>query len=395
MASEFLALAVTAFSLGLASIIALKFRIPPLIVFLLMGMIAGTYGFLQSNTIITFIGNLGSVLLLFAIGTEFSIYKLFKSGFFKEAKTALVEVGVTFFLLYLFFSLWLSISVALILALAFSITSTGISLKLLQELNMSKKFDIPLIIKISVIEDLLAVLMFTFISSYSLSQGQPFNQVVESFILSIILFVMAYYAFYVFLNKFLFRYEIKEEDLLMLALGVLLLLVSIAGALNLSTSFGAYISGSIVSIWKDRWKSIDADLKKFSYIFISIFFLSIGLQVSLLNVDFLMLLIILPVVLVVKFAGVFAGTQVSYWSSRLSFFNSIGMLSRGELTLVLVSAAVTSGLLPQGYLGLAALVVFLTVVATFIMLTRSVDMYTAIRIRFPKVRIGHQARRWH
>lgn len=388
MAAEFLALAVTAFSLGIASIVALRFKIPPLIVFLMLGMIGGTYGVLQQNSIISFLGNLGSALLLFAIGAEFSIYRLFSSGFLKETRVALVEIAISFSLLFIVFSFMFTPSVAMLLALAFSITSTGVSLKLLQELNMTKKFDLPLIIKISVIEDLITVFIFTVISSFSLSAGQPLNLVVGSFVLSVILFVGAYYVFYIFFDKFLFRYDIKEEDLLMLALGVLLLLVSIASILNLSTSFGAYISGSIVSVWKQRWKGIENDLKKFSYIFISVFFLTVGLSVSLTDVDFALLLLIVPAVLVIKFLGVFLGSYSTYRSSRTSLFTSIGMLSRGELTLAIVSAAVSSSLLPHSFLGLAAIVVLATVLATYLLLGRAVDLYTYLRLRFPRINIG-------
>lgn len=387
MATEFLALAVTAFSLGIASIVALRFKIPPLIVFLMLGMIGGTYGVLQQNSIIAFLGNLGSALLLFAIGTEFSIYKLFSSGFFKEMRVALIEITISFALLFLTFSFWFTYPIALLLALAFSITSTGVSLKLLQELNMAKKFDIPLIIKISVIEDLMTVFIFSIISSFSISAGQPLNLVVGSFALSVILFVGAYYVFYIFFDKFLFKYDIKEEDLLMLALGVLLLLVSIASILNLSASFGAYISGSIVSVWKQRWKGIEEDLRKFSYIFISVFFLTVGLSVSLTDVNFLLLLLVIPVVIAIKFFGVFLGSYSTYWSSRTSLFTSIGMLSRGELTLAIVSAAVSSSLLPSSFLGLTAIVVLATVLATYLLLGRAVDLYTYLRLRFPRVSI--------
>ncbi len=381
---EFLALAITAFSLGVGSIIALRLKIPPLIVFLAMGMIVGSYGLLQQNSTITFIGDLGSALLLFSIGTEFSIYKLIHTGFLNETKVALSETIFSFSLLLIILQFWFSIPVALLLALAFSITSTGISLKLLQELNLNKKFDIPLIIKISVIEDLIAVMIFTIISSFSILKGQPLTAIVSSFFISLILFVVAYYAFLVFFNKFLFKFNIKEEDLLMLALGVLLLMVSISDLLGLSTSFGAYISGSIVSTWKDRWKDIDHDLRNFSYIFISFFFLAIGLQVSLNNIDFLLLALMIPIILVIKFAGVFIGSYSVYKSSRTSMLTSFGMLSRGELSLVLVSAAVGSGLLAQSFLGFTAILVLSTVLVSFVLLRKSVDIYTFFRLKVPR-----------
>lgn len=385
---SFLAIAVASFALGIASIIALRLKIPPLIVFLLMGMVVGAYGILQQNSIITFLGDLGSVLLLFSIGTEFSIHKLVSSGFLRETKIALIEILVCFFLLCIVFLIWFSLPVALLLALAFSITSTGVTLKLLQQLNLSKKFDIPLIVKISVIEDLISVFIFTVISSFSISAGQPINVIIESFFVSIVLFVIAYYLFSIFFNRLLFRFNIQEEDLLMLALGLLLLMVSLSGILGLSTSFGAYISGSIVSTWKDKWKGIEKDLKNFSYIFVSFFFLTIGLQVSLISINYLLLLLVIPLVVIIKFAGVYLGVFESFKSSRTAMFTAMGMLSRGELTLVIISAAVTSSLLPQSFLGFSAIVVLLTVLISYFLLGRSMDIYTFLRLRFPKKLTG-------
>ncbi len=380
---EFLGLAVAALALCIASIISLKLKVPPLIVFLLIGMVVGTLGYLQDNASIAFIGGLGSVMLLFAIGTEFSIYKLFKTGFFREIQAALIELLLSFAILYMIFSIWFDPTTAMIIALAFSITSTGISLKLLQELGLTKKFDIHLIVKISVIEDLITVLVFAIISSISVSSGSPINAVIISFFVSIFLFIIAYYLFSAFLDRFLFRFDIKEEDILMLALGTLLLFVSIASALGLSASFGAYIAGSVVSVWKEKWAALENDMRKFSYIFISFFFLSVGLEVNLANVNVSMLFLILAIILVVKFAGLFVGTQVAFRSYRTSFFTSLGMLSRGELSLIIASAAVTSGIISQYFLTITALAVLLSVVISAILLRFSSDIYYVLRIKLP------------
>lgn len=265
-------------------------------------------------------------------------------------------------------------------------TSTGISLRLLQDLNLYKKFDIPMIIKISVIEDLLTVFAFTIISSPALRSATPLHSLAISIGESIAMFIVAYIVFSIIFNKFMFRMNLKEEDLLMLALGILLLMVSLSAILGVSTAFGAYVSGSIISTWKDRWKSLDHDLKNFSYLFISFFFLTVGLSVDLSNLSWLLLLVVFPAVLISKFLGVFTGSYALLRSSRPAFFNAISMLSRGELSLIIVSAAVTSSLLPARYLGLTAFIVFFTVVFSFFVLNKSAEIYTYFRIRFPRIR---------
>ncbi len=51
---DYLTLPVILFSFVLGEIIALRFRIPPLIVFLLIGALVGTYGFVQQSDTLSF-----------------------------------------------------------------------------------------------------------------------------------------------------------------------------------------------------------------------------------------------------------------------------------------------------------------------------------------------------
>lgn len=129
---DYLTLPVILFSFVLGEIIALRFRIPPLIVFLLIGALVGTYGFVQQSDTLSFLGELGSILLLFAIGTEFSIGRLIHDGFGRAGAIAIIEIVIAMGLLYFAFSLWFSQPIAIVLALAFSITSTGTTVKLIQ-----------------------------------------------------------------------------------------------------------------------------------------------------------------------------------------------------------------------------------------------------------------------
>ncbi|MDE1824598.1 MAG: cation:proton antiporter [Candidatus Micrarchaeota archaeon] len=377
--AEFLGLAIALFFLGFGSILALRFKIPPIIVFLLMGVIIGSSNLLGQTTILSFIGDLGSILLLFAIGTEFSIYSLLKTDFKKATVIALIQLVSTFIVLFLIFSHWFTMEVALLLGLAFSISSTAITLKLIQELGLSLKFNIPLIINISVVEDMIAVFMYTTISSFAVNHTQALNTIIIDFIFSILLFVVAYIAFYEIFTRIIYRYTIREEDLLILALGVLLLFVTIATGLNLSSAFGAYIAGSIVSIWKGRWRSLEKDLQVFSYVFIAFFFFTIGLKVNIGLVNFWLLLLIFPLTFLVKLFAAFFGNLSVLRSFRVSLFNTLSVIPRGELSLVIISAAVSSQLLPESFLGLTSFIVFFSAIVAFFLMGRSERIYTFLK----------------
>lgn len=372
---QYFSLLVALFSLLIGSAIAVRFKVPSVIIFLLLGAIIGTYNLIGGpNDLITYLGELGSILLLFVIGTEFSINDLIRTGIRNPIIIAALEILISFVILFLIFSIKLAPIPAMLVSLAFSLTSTGITIKLFQELNL-RRFDVSLIFKISIIEDIIAVFAFSVVSSYASASVKTPLGLVLSFAISIALFILAYFAFSFLSKKILDTYTINEEELISVVLVVMLLFVYLATALGLSAAFGAYIAGSIVSGWKKRFPDLNTDLRKFSYLFISFFFLTIGLEVNLNTIDFWLLLLILPVVLIVKFVSVYIGTFVATKKYTTSLFTSMGMLSKGELSLVIISSAVSSALLPQSILGLAAFTVFFSALISYIVLLKSELLY--------------------
>lgn len=377
---DYLSISIAFFSLVLGSALAIRFKVPSVIIFLILGAVVGTYGIIGQNSLFSTLGELGSILLLFAIGTEFSLSNLVRTGIRKAAIIASAEILISFVLLFLVFSTKLDTTAAMLLALAFSITSTGVTIKLFQELSL-RRFDISLIVKVSIIEDLIAVFAFSAISSLAIVKDKTLLTLGISFGVSILLFVLAYYFFSILLTRLIYRLTISEDDVISIVLGVLLLFVYISTSLGLSAAFGAYIAGNIVSSWKKKFKNIDDEVRKFSYLFIAFFFFTIGLEVNLHTVDYLLLLLIIPIVLIIKFIGVYTGSYLGTKSPNTSLFTSIGMLSIGELSLVIVNSAVSSNLIPSSFLGLAAFTVFFSAIFSYLLLMRSEHIYNTLKYK--------------
>lgn len=374
--ADFLSVAIALVFLLVGSITAIRFKVPAVVTFLMLGVIVGGLNIIPQNEITTFVAELGSILLLFVIGTEFSVYKIVKSGFKASSLIAVAEICIALAILFTVFSRWFDFTSSLVLALAFSITSTGVSIKLLQELKLKKKFDLHLIAGISIIEDVIAVLIFTFISSLAIFKGGSVGAVALSFVGGLIVFVLAYIFFHTFVNRLFDRFKIKEEDLLVLALGLLLMMVSIATFLGLSAAFGAYVAGSIVNEWKERGKNVEKDLRIFSYVFISFFFFATGLQVNLGSIDFGIVILMIPLVLATKFFAVFVSSLPVIKSRRKSAFTSFGMLPVGELSLVIVSAGVASSLLEPNFLGITSFIVFSSIILSFVFMKNAEKIVT-------------------
>ena len=82
----------------LGTVISIRLRQPDVVGLLIFGMIAGPnmLGFVNDPGLISAFSGLGAILLLFAVGTEFSITRILKSGLRAVLITAF-KMGALFF----------------------------------------------------------------------------------------------------------------------------------------------------------------------------------------------------------------------------------------------------------------------------------------------------------
>ncbi|WML68068.1 MAG: Glutathione-regulated potassium-efflux system protein KefB [Methanoregula sp. SKADARSKE-2] len=115
--------------------LGLRFRIPSIVSFLIIGMLVGPYGFglITNETAIDTFGNIGIILLLFTIGLEFSFQKLLRT-WRTVIIGGLVQVCLTIVAITLLSGLFhMPLNEALMFGFIVSLSSTAIVMKILQE----------------------------------------------------------------------------------------------------------------------------------------------------------------------------------------------------------------------------------------------------------------------
>ena len=134
---------------------------------------------------------------------------------------------------------------------------------------------------------------------------------------------------------------------------------------------GAFIAGLIISN-TERTKYINSKFETLSYIFLSpIFFASVGIKVELSNMSMHILLftVVLTIVaLLSKIYGCALGARMCGYDKYESLEVGIGMISRGEVALIVANKGIAVGLMKSTFLAPVIIVVTFTTIITPILL---------------------------
>lgn len=326
-------------------VITHKLKQPMVIGYIVAGMIIGPYtppfSLIHNVSSLNSFAELGIIMLLFVIGTEFPIAKLKSVGRISIVVGLSESIGTLLIVFFVAQTLGFSFFDSLFLALAMSITSTVVTIRILEELDMIKDKSTVLLLGISIIEDIIAITTLGIFQSVATNAGQ-----VSILQVSISLGIVA-----VFIGSILFlgsKYVPKIIDkigktddyalILIVILGLAFGLSFAAKELGLSVATGAFLAGVLVAESKSAnvARVITIPLRD---MFAAIFFISIGALIDLSKIPVLIVpaMILLLTSFTSKFLIITAMLIRVKYDGITALRTALGMSStRGELSLVVV-----------------------------------------------------------
>lgn len=343
-------------------VITRKLKQSMVIGYILAGMIIGPhtppFSLIHNVNSLNSFAELGIIMLLFVIGTEFPIAKLRSIGRISVIVALPESIGTLLIVFFVAHSLLdFSFFDSLFLALAMSITSTVVTIRILEELDLIKDKSTVLLLGISIVEDVMAITALAIFQSVATNGGQvSIPQVaisigiVAAFIGSILVLGSKY------VPRILDRIA-KTDDyalILIVILGLAFGLSFVAKELGLSVATGAFLAGVLVAESKSAnvARVITIPLRD---MFAAIFFISIGALIDFSRIP----LLILPAMLLIftSFASKFLIiaallVRAKGYDGITALRTGLGMASaRGELSLVVAKAgqdvgAITSSVFP-------------------------------------------------
>lgn len=373
-----------------------KIGLSPIIGYILLGLLLGPYGVYtvyETTAIMSMLGELGLILLLFYMGLEFSLGRFMEGGRTTLLAGTLdllnfaVGVGIGFLL-----GLgWLG---ALFLGGIVYISSSGVIAKLLAERNLIAYPEAERTLGVLVFEDLAMVVILGGLGLITSGGG------LLDFA-GVALFLVLYGLFLRFGKGFLDRLFGREgETLVLLALALVVLFSLGAKSLAFPEAVAAFLLGMVVaeSAAKER---LEEALHPWYDVAAAAFFLDFGL-----HVDVLSALRQLPAALLLVVATIVTNMLTGYlsgrWggmSSRASVGHGLMLLPRGEFSLVIAGLASGVTMLPEAtreaLYGMTSLYVIFMVILGSVIFGRydAINDWLANRLKTPAQREKERSRR--
>lgn len=377
-------LAIILISTKVLSLVTKKFQMPQVVGALLAGLLLGpaVLGIITETAFIDEVAELGVIVLMFSAGLETDIKELKKTG---KASFIIALMGVIVplvggFGVALYFNRpgviesTATASVFLqnmFIGVILTATSVSITVETLKEMGKLNTRAGNVILGAAIIDDILGIIALTIITSLADSSVNVIVvllKVVAFFVVAMILGIIFYKLFKIWTDR-------SKQDMrrfVIVAFVFCLVLSYIAEAyFGVADITGAFIAGLIISNTQ-KTKYIASRFSTLSYMLLSpMFFASIGLKVELPKMS--MMIIIFAVVLVIvacltKVVGCGIGAIVCKYSRSESVQIGVGMISRGEVALIVANKGDAVGLMSSDFLGPVIIVVVATTIIAPILL---------------------------
>ena len=377
-------LAIILLSTKVLGLVTRKFHMPQVVGALLAGVILGpaVLDMLHETEFLDKLAEIGVIVLMFCAGLETDTRELKKSGksafiialigvivplaggyavaaYFNRPSVIASDASGTAFLQNMFIGVILTA------------TSVSITVETLKELGKLKTHSGNAILGAAIIDDVLGIIALTIITSMADSNVNLVTvllKIAAFFLLSGVGGVIVYRLFARWSN--IAEHGLQRHTIAAFAL-CLLLSFAAEKFFGVADITGAYIAGVIISNTQ-KSQYLTSKFDTLSYLLLSpVFFASIGLKVELpaMTTQIILFAVFLTLVAIfTKVIGCGLGAKLCGYKNYQSIRIGVGMISRGEVALIVASKGQQLGLLGSNFLGPVVIVVVITTIITPILL---------------------------
>ncbi|HJE15133.1 MAG TPA: cation:proton antiporter [Lapidilactobacillus dextrinicus] len=363
----------------IASFISNRIGIPAVLGELIVGILIGPalLSWISPTNFIKQMAEIGVILLMFAAGCESDLDLLRK--YFKPSMLAalcgmvlpiilIAPLGIYFGMVPLH---------AIFLGVVFAATSVSISVVVMKELNFTQNREASTILGAAVVDDILAVIVLSIMMSFA-GQGQIDLVSLTKQLLIQVLYFIGLVIVVKWLTPIIFRVTTMlqvQYATVITALIIAFSLAYLAEVVGLSDVVGAFFAGVAVGQTEYRHKINLAIEGIGNSLFMPLFFVNIGLSMTFTNflgqLGFIISLVIVAVL--TKIVGCGGAVKLLGFDWPSSLIVGTGMVSRGEMALIVAQIGLTSHLMSATHYSAVIMAIIITTLLSPLLLKKAIS----------------------
>jgi Kef-type K+ transport system membrane component KefB len=353
-------LAIIVISAKIFGLIAKKMKIPQVAGEIIAGILIGpcVFGFVKQTDFISQMAEIGVILLMFSAGLGTNLKKLIKTGPM-ALLIACVGVAVPLYGGFLLYSAFYGFSPigdpqfykAVFIGCIMTATSVSITVQVLKELGHLNGKVGTTILSAAIIDDIIGIIVLTFVIGFVSDSVEPQSVVIHTILFFVFAIGVGMILYHVF--KWMdTRYpHTRRIPIFSLAL-CLALSYAAERYFGIADITGAFVAGVILcSINDSDYIAEKMDISSYMF-FGPIFFASIGIKTQISGMDQGLILFsvgFVIVALVTKIIGCSLAAKLFKFSNKDCLKIGVGMMTRGEVALIVSQKGLAVGLMGAEY----------------------------------------------
>jgi CPA2 family monovalent cation:H+ antiporter-2 len=333
---------------ALTTVVFQRLHQPVVFGYLIAGMIVGPYvpiPLAADEPTIRTLAELGVILLMFSLGLDFSLRRLFSVG----ATSALIAIAETSTMAWIGFGLgqlfgWSTIE-SVFLGAIIAISSTTIIVKAFDEQRVRGKFT-DVVLGVLIMEDLIAIFLLAVLTTLSTKADVSAGSLVVTGV-RLGTFLVALVGIGLLVVPRMMRAVVRmgrKETTLVAAIGICFTAALLASNFGYSVALGAFIAGSLVAESGEA-KVVEHLVHPIRDMFAAIFFVAVGMLINptLVLENWGLILVLVLVVIVGKVVAVTASAFFTGSSPRTSIQSGMSLAQIGEFSFIIATVGLTTG----------------------------------------------------
>lgn len=313
--------------------------------------------FIIDEKLVEVFGQLGAIFILLKVGLHVKFGRIFN---LENGLVAFMGIFVPFIIGYLYAVLNGGNTIyGMFIGAALVATSVGVTVALLKDFGLLKTKFAEVILGAAVIDDVLGLLVLSFVSVLS-SGTADIIPIASNLFNSIIFLAGGVLAGNYFIKEFIDKNEMDSKNMLMMLMFAFVY-AYVAEYIGLSTIVGAFLAGILLN-GSRHLNEIEKRTEVLELVFAPIFFISLGMLVDVMAIwKYLVpILIITIIAILTKVVGCGLGAIAIKLNWKESLVVGVGMVPRGEVALIVGLIGLTKGVLNTEQYTVIASMSFLT-----------------------------------